>query len=807
MRRPIVKRTFIALLMALVAGLTLMVIWLVQLDSDIQRRFAEKRFAPPVEFYSAPEIVKVGSTYPTHYFESLFARKAFTHRDFNQSLSAGDVSIWSSDDCRAFLGISNVSSASTELAAAAHVGLSGAPDGVSSSLSPATIEKCVVFVNRGHSVAQTSAPEHGQIIALTAQGLVIGTYDREEKRATEEASIEPELFAQYYGEKPVLRSVVTIAGGDVPPLCLNALLAIEDASFYEHHGFSVRGLARAVLKMIRGGRKEGGSTLTQQLVKNYFLTSEQTIKRKITELAMAILVEQHASKDDILETYINLIYMGQNGPFEVRGFAAAAEHYFGKPLRDLDLPECALIAGVLNGPGVYDPNRHPDAALKRRERVLDRMVELRYIDAAKANDAKARPIPKHIQRSLTEPAPYFVQAVRRDIAARGINDEDGLKIYTTLNLRAQEAAQQAVRAGLDHLESTYPWIAKIKASGKSLEAVLVSSNPQTGAIEALVGGRGFQATQFNRAIDSRRQVGSVMKPFVYLTAFEHQQPDGQPYSPLTTVADKATTHKFEGQTWTPKNYEGTYNGDVPLYFALKESLNAATVNLGMAVGLDNIIETARRMGVTSKIQPLPSLTLGAFELSPLEVLQAYGTFASFGRKVPLSLLWKVQDLNGKDLYTFNPVVEQAASSDSVAELVGVLKHTMLSGTARGARLGGFTAPAAGKTGTTNDKKDAWFAGFTPYHTAIVWVGYDDNTSHNLTGGSGAVPIWTQYMKSFASSFPNQDFAWPEGTERMIFTPEQLMGFGVPDEQFKDKRAPPIPVELVFREGLAPKIAH
>ena len=287
-----------------------------------------------------------------------------------------------------------------------------------------------------------------------------------------------------------------------------------------------------------------------------------------------------------------------------------------------------------------------------------------------------------------------------------------------------------------------------------------------------------------------------MKPFTYLTAFENLTPEGQPYTPLTLLSDTATTHKFGKQTWKPQNYEGTFNGQVPLYWALKESLNAATVNLGMSVGLSNIIDTSRRFGLTSRIEQYPSLTLGAFELAPIEVLGAYGTFARMGDHVDLTLLDHVENLNGQELYRFTGKHEQVAAAEATAELVGVMKHTILSGSGRGVRGYGFMHPAAGKTGTTNDKKDAWFAGFTPYHAAVVWVGYDDNTSHNLTGGSGAVPIWASYMRSYASIFPADDFAWPAGVERVTLSPEEQTAAGAPEK----KKELPTPIELIFKRG-------
>jgi penicillin-binding protein 1B len=779
-RRPLVKRLLIAFVALVALGVVALVIWIANLDREVAKRFAEKRFAPPLEFYSSAEKISAGDKFPAADLEQLFVRKSYTRRDFSQSMSPGDYSSWSGDECRSNLGL-----------------ISQPADG--SASGAASIVRCIVFVNRG------STDGHGEIVAVTKDGVVIGVYDRDTKQTLTQATIEPELFAQYYGDTPVLRNVMTISSGEVPPLCLNALIAVEDAHFYEHSAISFTGLLRAFVTNLRSGHtQQGGSTLTQQLVKNYFLTPERTLKRKIKEIILAFLVEEHISKDDILETYINLIYMGQNGPFEVRGFSAGAQHYFGKPLRDLNLPECALLAGVLNGPGVYDPVKHPDRATKRRAKVLERMRDLGYIDETKQKEANAYALPSRPVRSLTEPAPYFVQAVRRELDNQKITLEDGARVFTTLNLRAQEAAQQAVRQGLDRLETTNKTIIKIKeTTKKSLEAVLVSADPETGHIQALVGGRGFTATQYNRATDSHRQVGSVMKPFVFLTAYESLTPQGDAYTPFTTLADEPTTHKFEGQTWTPKNFEGKYNGNVPMYYALKESLNAATVNLGMAVGVTNVIETAKRVGVTSKLQPYPSVFLGAFEIGPLEVLEAYSTLARFGQKTPLTLISEVTDLSGKELYRVDSAHEQVVAPDAVAELIGNMKQTINSGTGRGAKLAGFINPAAGKSGTTNDQKDAWFAGFTPSHVAVVWVGYDDNTPHKLTGGSGAVPIWTQYMKAYAASMAATDFKWPAGVETRVFTNEELQSHGVPETDAKKVLDP---VELVFKTGQAPSSA-
>lgn len=754
--------------------------WLYRLDDNIKARFAQKRFAPPVEFFSAPERVIVGSSWPAGYFERLLTQKNYRRREFGQPIQAADFSIWSGEQCLTVVGPQQPT-----------------PDTASASTPAPTLTSCVVF--RSVPSPESNVEQPVQIIAVHVTGEtqeIAALYSGVPPQPVATVQLQPELFAQYYGDTPILRQVVDL--GAVPTHCLNALLATEDAKFLDHPGVSFTGLARAVWTVMRPGRRaQGGSTITQQLVKNYFLTDERTLKRKLTEIPMAFLVERHATKDEILETYINLIYMGQNGPFQVRGFAAASEHYFGRPLSDLNLPQCALLVGVLNNPGLFNPFVKPENAIKRRAIVLDRMLAQNMISEDLATAGKAEALPLKPNRVLTEPAPYFVQSVRRDLRERGIDDSEGLRVYTTLNLRAQETAHQAIRSGLDHLETSILKLKKLKEQGKNLEAVLLSADPQTGEVQAMVGGRGYVFSQFNRATDSRRQVGSVMKPFVYLTAFELQMPDGKPYTPLSPVDDTSVTHRYEGQTWTPHNYEAVYNGKVPIFYALKESLNAATANLGIGIGLSNIIDTARRLGISSNIDPVPALTLGAFELSPMEVLTAYSAFAHLGQRMPLTLMRRVERPDGSVLFSTSTLQpEQVVASDSVSELVGVMKQTLISGTAKAARAAGFLNPAAGKTGTTNDKKDAWFAGFTPYHAAVVWVGYDDNTPHGLTGGSGAVPIWTDYMKRFAASFPADDFPWPDSVEKVLISPDEQIRFGVPASESKNLA----PVELIFKKG-------
>jgi penicillin-binding protein 1B len=331
-------------------------------------------------------------------------------------------------------------------------------------------------------------------------------------------------------------------------------------------------------------------------------------------------------------------------------------------------------------------------------------------------------------------------------------------------LKEQEAAQESVRNSLSELETKNPKIKSLKAKGLTLEGALLSVHNDTGMISAIVGGRGYKLTQFNRAIDGHRQVGSIMKPFVFLSALLSSGDNGRTYDPLTTLNDTKFSYKYEGQNWSPDNYGKKYYGEVPMYFALKNSLNAATASLGLEVGIPRVIETAQALGVHSQLRNVPSITLGSFELYPLEVLEAYTSLARMGNHVVLSPIRGITDLQGQKIYQHELKSEQKLPAPQVASLVSMMKQTVISGSARLITASGFTVPAAGKTGTTSDNKDAWFGGFTPNHTTVVWVGYDTPTSNGLTGASGAVPLWLSFMKKVSAGETVTDFPWPDGVE-------------------------------------------
>ncbi len=698
-------------------------------NRKITEGLAKKKFLPPTEYYSAPLEVSSSRPVARAEFKNILGSRHYRVRDWNEKLFPGDFSETTLESCQSSVPIP-------------------LPQGTA---------VCLLL-----TLKETNDPEMSQIplqmLTFDSGDKLTGTLQGNPLQISAKIGLEPELVAQYLDEQPIMQTYQAL--GEIPTQCLNAVLAIEDSKFLEHSGISYTGIARALISNIFGGRvRQGGSTITQQLVKNYFLTSEKTFKRKITEFAMSFLLEAHASKDEILETYLNVIYLGQNGPFQVRGFGAASQYYFNKPLGQLELHECSMLAAVLNSPGLYDPFRKSENALKRRSLVLERMKELNMISAEEQAAAKAQALPIERKMSINETAPYYINAANHSVEDLGF-DLRGLKIFTGLVLQEQQAAQEAVRGSLADLEAKNPKIKALKAKGLNLEGVLVSAHNDSGMISAIVGGRGYKLTQFNRATEAHRQVGSIMKPFVFLTALLHSGQNGKTYDPLTILNDRKFSYAYEGQSWSPDNYGKKYYGQVPMYFALKNSLNAATASLGLEVGLAPIVETAKALGVKSQLNQVPSLTLGAFELYPVEVLEAYTALARFGNHIPLSSVRAVTDLQGQKMFRYEVHPEQKIPAPAVASLISMMKQTVQSGTAKLISLSGYQVPAAGKTGTTSDNKDAWFAGMTPQQTTVVWVGYDTPTTDGLTGASAPVPIWLQFMTKIANGNLS-DFSWPE----------------------------------------------
>lgn len=582
--------------------------------------------------------------------------------------------------------------------------------------------------------------------------------------------LEPEVVASIFDTNMEDRTLVTLK--EVPQSLLESIILIEDERFFRHHGVDPLGIMRAMLKNIMSFRfAQGGSTLTQQLVKNYFLHSQKSLTRKFKEALIAIELERHHTKGEILEAYLNEIYLGQRGTSSVSGVGEAARLYFGKDVGQLDIAESALLAGMIQAPNQYSPFKNKEAAKNRRDFVLNRLYEKGLITATQLSESKAQPIITPQRRLQVVMAPYFIDFVKQqlqELYSSTLLQSEGLRIFTTLDMTDQAAAEAAVQKGLTDLDKTAASILP-KNHAEPLQGALVSIQPQTGYIRAMVGGRDFNNTQFNRVTQAKRQPGSIFKPFVYLTAFDPKRSKELMF-PTSYIDDTHFTVESGGKNWSPENYDKKEHGRVTLRSALENSYNIATAKLAMTAGLEEVVQTARDAGLTSDLQAVPSLALGAFEVTPLEMASAYTIFANNGiRAQPVSII-QVMDKSNQVLQRKNMEVQRRFDAGPVYLTTHVLKGVLDRGTAAGARKLGFTGIAAGKTGTTSNYKDAWFVGFTPSLLTLTWVGYDDNATMNLSGGRAALPIWVSYMKSVGGD-AQEDFSTPPGVVLVKIDPE------------------------------------
>jgi penicillin-binding protein 1B len=540
---------------------------------------------------------------------------------------------------------------------------------------------------------------------------------------------------------------IVVSPEEVPPLLPAALKAIEDRKFDTHHGVNPLAILRALFVNVRAGQVEqGGSTLTQQLVKSYFLDSRRTLRRKAEEAVMAFILESRFEKADIMNAYINEIYLGQDGRRAVHGFGLASQFYFGKPVAELDLPEVALMVAIVRGPSYYDPRRHPERALERRNLVLKVLAEQGVVTQAEADRAAKAPlgITDNAGRSANY-FPAFLDLVRRQLRDDYKEDElteAGLTVFSTLDPLLQEKAEIALA---DELASQD----KSKRKGaKGLEGALVVTTPQTGEVIAVVGGRRASFDGFNRALDMKRPIGSLAKPLVHLAALETGR-----YTPASTVRDEPVELKLEdGKLWKPNNYDRKVHGPVTMVRALTQSYNLATVNLGLDVGLGPVTKTYVQLGLDEAPPKYPSILLGAAQLNPVEVAQVYNTLANGGFRSPLRAVRAVVGADGKQLKAPELEVTQAADAAAIYTLNRMMIEVFQRGTARPALR---SLPAglvvAGKTGTSNDYRDSWFAGFSGGHLVVVWMGHDDNAPTGLTGTTGALQAWTRLMASIETS--------------------------------------------------------
>jgi penicillin-binding protein 1B len=546
---------------------------------------------------------------------------------------------------------------------------------------------------------------------------------------------------------------------EFPPLLIDAVLLMEDRRFYEHRGVDLRALARAAWVNARSGAlRQGGSTLTQQLARGRYLSGARTFSRKIKEAILALTLEVTLSKQEILERYLNEIYLGQRGILEVHGFGAASRLYLGKEPSALDPAEVALLVGKIRSPNTTSPFTSPRRARERRDVVLRRLRSEGKLGVAEYRRALRDPV--RVAKSSTVDAAHFLEFVRQEVEAKLPDSARArsLKVFTTLDPEAQQAAQRAVRLGMHRIDGH-----RGGGTGNAAEASLVALDVETGAIKAMVGGRSYQRSQFNRAVQARRQPGSLFKPFIYLAAFEARRGgDGPGLTPATVVEDRPVSLAAGSGRWTPANFENRYQGKVRVREALERSLNAATLRVAEQVGLRRVIDQARASGIHSPIRPNPASLLGASEVSLLEITAAYGTLARGGEWIKPVAIKKVTDDRGWVLFEERRERRWAASPQAAFLVTSLLQGAIDRGTAASARRLGLARSAAGKTGTSNDLRDAWFVGYTPDLVAGVWVGVDSGASLRLTAAQAALPLWTSFIEQASAGHPPRTFAPPPG---------------------------------------------
>ena len=581
--------------------------------------------------------------------------------------------------------------------------------------------------------------------------------------------LEPELVATLSRSGDSKREIrTTLKFEEIPASVWKAIISIEDQHFLEHKGLDPRGMARAIWVNLRTfSLAQGGSTITQQLVKNLMVRRTKNIFRKVNELFLSLLLEAKFDKEQILERYLNEVYLGQVGNLEIHGVAEGAEHFFGKKLTDLNLAETALMAGLIRGPGYYSPYRHKERALERERLVLRKMVETGQIAEEEAQLALKLPLRLAPPQTVAIKAPFFTDYVKAELV-RLLKDrlseqeitQAGFRVYTTLDTELNNDAQRSLSEGITSLEKRFGLDTE-----ERLEGALASVDQSNGYIRALIGGRNYSQSNFNRILNMKRQIGSTFKPIVYLAALQKgADENGIPYGPGYPVEDAPWTLVYDKgrQSWSPKNYEKENYGWTSLRVALAHSINTIAARLGYKIGLEEIVKTARSLGIESDLPKVPSLSLGIAELSPIELLRVYATLANRGVENELTVIRGITQADGTNYAQFVFSSKQVTDPASVDLLTEMLQSVFTDGTARAAQKMGFDRPAAGKTGTTSNHRDAWFAGYTPQLATVVWVGMDQSTLKktkvNLTGANSALPIWISFMQKALSADPPAPFA-------------------------------------------------
>jgi penicillin-binding protein 1B len=703
-RDPIVRAALLTFAVVAIGIVSFFAYFYVKYDRIIDKRFSSPVFSNSAKLYATPQIVKVGQKIDPQQIAAQLRRAGYGEGSEQNAL-----------------GTYKVKTSSIEVM-----------PGPESYHSP---EPATITIRSGKVESISSKPS-GQLSAY---------------------ELEPQLVTSLFdSEQRSKRQLVKY--NDIPPILVQAVTAIEDRRFFQHSGVNYIRLAEAAwIDFTHQRHKQGGSTITMQLSRAFFLTPEKTFKRKLIEMLIAVELEQKFSKEEIFEFYANRVDLGQRGSFTISGFAEAARSYFNKDLKDITLPEAALLAGLIQAPSYLSPYRHPERALERRNLVLDSMAETEAITKAQAEKAKATPLklaPPNVEAS---DAPYFVDLVRDQlfskVSERELNDQS-YRIYTTLDPELQRVAAGAVETGMKLVDDqvTKMRTKRVKigknkfetkvTAGPQAQVALVAIDPHTGRVLALVGGRNYGMSQLNHAV-AKRPTGSIFKPFVYAAAMNTALDGGENvFTPVTTVPDVASTFTYGDQIYEPRNYKEEYHGDVTLRYALALSLNNATVKLAEEVGYDKVADLARSAGIAS-VKATPAMALGAYDATPLDMAGAYTVFANGGTRLTPIMVSSVRNSKGDVVMDFKSDQKTVLDPRISYLMTNMMEGVLNFGTAFPVRARGFNAPAAGKTGSSHD---GWFAGYTSNLLCIVWVGYDDYSDIRLSGAQTALPIWAEFMK-------------------------------------------------------------
>ncbi len=642
-------------------------------------------------------------------------------------------------------------------------------------MAPSELAEALKRAGIGSTVTETSVAVHSALPAEIqfAKGAVSSITDVNGRRVGR-YELPAQLITNLSNQGRAKRLMVHYS--DMPPALVHAIISAEDKRFFGHSGFDVPRIAKAMYVDVRQRRKEqGASTISMQLARNLWLARDKNWKRKMREALITFHLERKLSKQEIFEDYCNAVYLGGQGTFSISGFGEAARAYFNKDIQQLNLTESAMLAGLIQRPSYLNPFRNPGRVLERRNLVLALMRENKYITRAEYQAAMAAPLGLHPGNSELSESQYFLDIASDDVSKKLEERQPAgsAEVYTTLDLRLQRAAEQAIADGMQLVDKELAARRKRgQPVGPKPQVALIAIDPRTGEVKALCGGRDYASSQLDRVL-SKRPPGSVFKPFVYTAALNTALAGGDPVlTPASSVDDSPTTFEYGNQqTYSPSNFRHEFMGRVTLRYALAHSLNVAAVKVGEMAGFDKVVAIAHQAGLNEDIQPTPSVALGAYQVSPLEIAGAYTMFANNGVRVQPAFISTIRDQTGTDLYEHQPQMRRVLDPRVAYVMVDMLQEVMRSGTAAGVRARGFKLPAAGKTGTSHD---GWFAGFTSQLLCVVWVGFDDYSELGLEGAHSALPIWTEFMMSAAHYKQYGDakaFPPPPGVVRVAFDPD------------------------------------